>query len=160
MHLEIGQVLSQIVAFLFTLWILKRYAWKPILTVLDARREKIKSEFELIENKKADLEELSNRYHAKLRDIDAEARMRLQEAIDEGREISTQLQNEARHQSKLILDRAHASIEKELIKAKIQLKNDVVDLTMLASEKIIKENLSDNKNKQLIENFVEQVNFK
>ena len=160
MHLEIGQILSQIIAFLFTFWILKRYAWKPILNILDARRDKIKSEFELIENKKADLDELSNRYHAKLRDIDAEARSRLQEAIDEGREISTHLQNEARHQAKLIIDRAHTTIEKEIIKAKIQLKNEVVNMTILASEKLIRENLSDEKQKQLVEHFVKEAQFK
>lgn len=52
LDLDLGQIIVQIIGFLAMLWILKRYGWKPLLDLLDARRQKIQSEFDSIEEKK------------------------------------------------------------------------------------------------------------
>ncbi len=52
MNIEISQVITQIIGFLITVWLLKRFAWKPLLSMMDERRQKIKDEFQRIEDEK------------------------------------------------------------------------------------------------------------
>ena len=52
LKIEIPQLITHIIGFLIALWILKRYAWKPLLALLDERRERIKNGFAEIENKR------------------------------------------------------------------------------------------------------------
>ena len=58
MNFHIAQILTQIIGFLVALWILKRYAWKPLLGILDERRAKISGELDTIEQEKGRVEEL------------------------------------------------------------------------------------------------------
>ena len=66
MNLEIGQIIAQIVAFLVTLWILQRYAWNPLLKLMDERRANIRGEFEQIEAAKKEIETLRASYEQKI----------------------------------------------------------------------------------------------
>jgi len=160
MSLEIGQVLTQIVAFLIVVWVLKKFAWKPLLSVMEERRKKIRAEFEGIEEQKKKVQTLTEEYQEKLKGIEAEARAKIQEAVNEGRKISQEIQTEARAQAREILDRTKEQVEREIAKAKIQLKNDLVNMTVAATEKIIKEKLDAQKHQKLIEEFIDQAEFK
>src|SRR5947199_59849 len=102
MNIELSQILSQIIAFLITLWILKKFAWKPLMGVMDERRNKIKSEFDYIENQKTEVKKLADEYEERLANADAKARIKIQEAIDEGRKISQEIQDESHNQAKEI----------------------------------------------------------
>jgi F-type H+-transporting ATPase subunit b len=160
MNLEIGQILTQIVAFVIVLWILKKFAWKPLLSVLEERKKKIKSEFDSIEEQKKKIQTLTDEYNEKLKGIEAEARVKIQEAVKDGRKISQEIQAEARSQAKEILNKTKDEVEREIAKAKIQLKNDMVNMVIAATEKIIKEKLDAEQHKKLIADFVEQAEFK
>jgi len=160
MNVEIGQVLTQIVAFLIVVWVLKKFAWKPLLSVMEERKNKIRAEFDSIEEQKKNIQTLTDNYNEKLKDIEAEARFKIQEAVNDGRRISQEIQAEARNQAKEILTKAQAEVEREIAKAKIQLKNDLVNMTIAATQKIIQERLDGDKHKKLIADFVEQAEFK
>lgn len=56
MEVEVGQVVSQIIAFLILLAVLKRFAWGPLLQLLEEREERIRSEFDTIAKHKEDAE--------------------------------------------------------------------------------------------------------
>jgi len=103
LNLEIQQILTQALGFLILLFILKKIAWKPLLSLLDERREKISSEFQTIERTKSELSRLEQDYKARLADIDAQARQRIQEAISEGQRISVEIQEKAREEIRLQL---------------------------------------------------------
>ncbi|MGZ3633771.1 MAG: F0F1 ATP synthase subunit B family protein, partial [Parachlamydiaceae bacterium] len=62
MKIQIGQVISQIIAFLLMLWILSRYAWKPILNTMEERRHKIQSDSDAIEDQRKQAEALLAEY--------------------------------------------------------------------------------------------------
>ena len=160
MNLEIGQVLTQIVAFLLVVWVLKKFAWKPLLAVMEERKNKIKSEFDSLEEQKKKAQTLLEEYQEKLRNIEAEARARIQEAVAEGRKISQEIQTEARRQAQEILVKTKSEIEREVAQAKIQLKNDLVNMTIAATQKIIQAELNQERHKKLIADFVEQADFR
>ena len=160
MHLEWQQVITQIIGFLIALFILKKLAWKPLLRVLEERKERIKSEFGKIEEDRKKAQTLLEQYQEKLKEIDAEARVRIQEAVNAGRNISGEIKQQAQAEAKEVLNKAQAEIGREIAKAKVQLKNDIVNMTLSATEKIIGEKLDEKKHKQLIADFIEELEIK
>lgn len=156
MNLEIQQILTQALGFLILLFLLKKIAWKPLLTLLDERREKISSEFKNIERVKSDLSRLEEDYKAKLAEIDAHARLRIQEAISEGQRIAMEIQEKAREEAQKTVDKAKANIEMEVAKARVDLRNQVAGIAIRAAEKILKEELNEERQKRLVTDFIQE----
>jgi F-type H+-transporting ATPase subunit b len=151
------EILTHIFGFLIILILLRIFAWKPILKLLDERKKRIASELDNIEKAKQEMAKLREEYEVKLKEIDLEARKRIQEAIAEGQKMAAGLQVEAREEAKKVLDRAKENIELEVAKAKVELRDDIVNMAILATEKIINERLDDAKHKELIVEFIEGV---
>ena len=156
MNLEIQQILTQAIGFLVLLFILKKIAWKPLLSLLDERREKISSEFRNIEQTKSELSRLEQDYKARLAEIDAQARQKIQEAIAEGQRIAVEVQEKAREEGKNILNKAKDNIELEIAKARVELRNQVASLAIRAAEKVLKEELSEERHKRLVTEFIDE----
>jgi len=157
LHIEIPQLITHIVGFLVALWILKRYAWKPLLALLDERREKIKSSFDEVKAKIADADQLKSQYEGKLKEIDDEARRKINEAIAEGEKIAGKIKEDARAEARGIMDRQKAELDQDYAKARVQLKEEVIAMTMTATERIIKERLDEAKHRELIGRFIDEV---
>lgn len=160
MNLEVGQVLTQIVAFLLMLWILKKFAWKPLIAVMDDRQKKIRDEFEEIEKQKAAVQELAQKYQEQLNAIDTLSHQKVQEAVQEGRQIASDITNQAKEQARSLLEQMRKEMEREVVQSKIRLKNDLVKMTMGATRKIIMESLTPEKQNELISYFAEHTDFK
>jgi len=157
MELQIELVISQIIAFLIVLWVMKRYAWKPLLTVMEDRRNKIQGEFDSIEEQKKEINRLKKEYKDKLANIDAEAKLKYQEELNKGKKAGQDVIAQAHKDAKEIIFKAQADAEAEVQKAKIQLKEDLVNLVMASTKKVIQKDLDDpKKQKALIEEFLEQ----
>lgn len=156
MNIEIQQILTQALGFLILLFILKKIAWKPLLSLLDERREKISSEFQSIERTKSELSRLEQDYKSRLADIDAQARQRIQEAISEGKRVSVEIQEKAREEANNILNKAKENIELEIAKARVELRNQVATLAIRAAEKVIKEALTEERHKRLVTEFIDE----
>lgn len=157
LKIEIPQLITHIVGFLLLVWVLKRFAWKPVLALLDERRERIKNSFAEIEEKQRQADKLNADYLAKLKDIDLEARRRLTEAMAEGEKIATKIKEDARNEAKDIMLRSRVELEQDVAKAKVQLKEDMVAITMSATEKIIHERLDSQKHRELIGRFIDDI---
>lgn len=161
MDIEIGQVISQLLAFLIMFWILKRYAWKPLTRFMEERRQLIQSEFDSIANQKNEIKEIIEDYKEKLADIDSRARLKNQEEIAKGSKIAQSIKDEAQKQAKAIIALAQEETERELIKAKQELKKYIVDLVIDTSQKVIQEKITDEgKQKELIEKILTQAKTK
>jgi len=156
LNLEIQQILTQAIGFLVLLFILKKIAWKPLLSLLDERREKISSEFRNIERTKSELSRLEQDYKARLAEIEAQARQKIQEAIAEGQRIAVEVQEKAREEGKNILNKAKDNIELEIAKARVELRNQVASLAIRAAEKVIKEELTEERHKRLVTEFIDE----
>lgn len=157
MHVELGQIFTQIVSFLVMLWVLQRYAWKPLLKFLEDRKQKIQSEFNAIEEQQKEVERMKKEYDHLLHTIDLQAKEKIQEALDEGRKAAYKIQEEAHVSAKAILAKAKEDLQMEVAKAKLQLKDEVVKLTMLATQKIIKLSVDEQMQKKMITDFIEKV---
>lgn len=154
MDIQIPLLLTHGLGFLITLFILKKFAWGPLLQLIEERREKIISEFKSIEDGKANIEKLTAEYQGKLREIDDERRQKIVEAVTEGKKIAEDIKSAAKDEAKSLGEKAKAELEGEVAKAKVQLKNDMVYITVKAAEKIVNEKLDDEKHRELIANFI------
>lgn len=160
MQLDFAQVITQIFAFLIVFFVLRKFGWTPLLTAMDERSESIRSQFEDIELQRADVLRMKDEYTQKLAQIDAEGRVQIQEAIKEGRKISQEIQNSAKAEAALILKKTTEEVAREIKEAKNSLKNDMVKIAIKAAEKILEETIDPKKHEQLINDFVEHVEFK
>lgn len=143
-----AEVVVQILAFLIVFFTLRKLAWKPVLDSLEARRAKIRGEFESIEAAKKEIEALKAEYAASLQKIEDQARAKLQEAIDEGRRISREIQEKARLESQATFEKAKENLAIEVAKARISLRRDIAEIALDASEKVLREKMSDDKKQQ------------
>ena len=157
MDISLQQIITHAIGFLITLWILKKFAWKPLLAMIEERREKIAGEFQKIEDEKAEVDKLAAQYEAKLKDIEGERRAKLAEAVTEGKQVAEEIKRNAQAGARKIADKAKAELLLDVAKAKVQLKGDMVAMTVAAAEKIIREKLDDAKHRELIGNFIDNV---
>jgi len=152
---ELPQLLTHALGFLITFLVLKKYAWGPLLSMMEERRNRISDEFDTIEQEKAKAAELTVEYEGKLKEIDTERRARLVESVNEGKKIAEDLKSSARDEVKEIQAKARGELDRDVAKAKVQLKNDMVTMTMTAAEKIINERLDDQKHRELIGKYID-----
>ncbi len=157
MNVDIQLILTHMVGFVITVLILKKFAWGPILGVLNDRRNKIKSEFDKIEEDKTAVADVKADYEAKLKDIDNLSRQKLSEAVNEGQKIAAEKKEQGREEAKEIVTRAKAELERDVEKARVALKEDMVNMTIAAAEKIISAKLDDGENRRLISEFIDSV---
>ncbi|MFZ5802338.1 MAG: F0F1 ATP synthase subunit B [Candidatus Omnitrophota bacterium] len=149
-NIVLGEVLVQLFAFLIVFFVLKRLAWKPLLKAIEERRERIREEFVRIEHAQKEVERLKTDYASHLQKIDEEAREKIQEAIEEGRRIAREIQEKARHESLETVQKTKESLEIEIAKARVELKKEIADLAVRVAEKILEENLNEEKQQKKI----------
>lgn len=148
------QVLTHIVCFLIVFWILKRFAFGPILEVIDERRNRIASDLQQAADSRKQAEADHKALEERLSHIEEEARARMQELIAEGRRVAESIQESARRDAAEMIQKAQKNIEYETEKAREILKKDVIHLTLEATEHLLKEQLDDAKHRQLIGDFL------
>lgn len=141
-----GEVFVQLVAFLIVFFTLKKMAWKPILSALEMRRERIQRDFTTIETAKKEIEALKAQYAAHLQKIEDEARGKIQEAVEEGRRIAREIQEKARAESQATFEKSKENLVLEITKARLELRREIADLAVDTSERILKEKMSVDQN--------------
>ncbi len=151
------ELLTHALGFLLMLWVLKKFAWGPLLNLLEERRQKIVDEFQQIDNEKAETESLKAEYADKLKNIDAERRQKIAEAVNEANKMASDIKMGAQEEARGIINRTNEQLERDVAKAKIQLKEEMVDITLAAAEKILHEKLDREKERELINKFIDSV---
>jgi len=154
-----AQIFTQIIGFLLLLWLLGKYAWGPLLKVLDDRREKIATEFSEIKTTRGELARIQGDYDAKLAEIEKQARIRIQEGIVEGERIARGITDQARSDANDILAKAKENIAREMALAKVQIRNEVVNLAIKTAEKVIRSEVNEQKNKALVLQYMDELKY-
>jgi F-type H+-transporting ATPase subunit b len=144
----IGLVFWMLITFLILLFLLKKFAWGPILGAVTSREESIRNALESAENARKEMQNLQADNDKLLKEARAEREAMLKEA----REIKDKLIADSKEQAKVegdkIVLQAQAAIESEKKAAMADIKSQVAELSVAIAEKVIKQELS-NKDKQL-----------
>jgi F-type H+-transporting ATPase subunit b len=153
----IGQILTTLVAFAIFFFILKKYFWGPMQQTIEARQSKIKGEFDRIESMQKQVDALQADYSKRMADIEAEARQHMQEAIAEGRKIAEQIAAQARTDAEALQQKNLQTLALEMDKARAELKQEVVKMTLAATEKIIRQQMNEPRQREQVSQFVEEL---
>ena len=148
----IGLIFWTSLVFILLIFLLKKFAWGPILKAVDDRNNSINEALSSAEKAKSEMERLS----ADNKKILNEALIERDSIIKEARHIKDQTIAEAKNKASIeaekIISSAKEQIKNEKMKAITELKNDVADISIQMAEKIIKTELRDAKSqKKLIE---------
>ncbi|MES2812294.1 MAG: F0F1 ATP synthase subunit B [Bacteroidota bacterium] len=143
-----GLFIWQVVIFVALIFLLKKFAWKPILTAVNDREEGIKNALLSAENAKKEMQNLQ----ASNERILQEARLERDSLLKDAREIKEKMiadaKEEATAQGSRMIEQAKAAIESEKNAAMAELKSQVSSLSLEIAEKLLKDELS-NKDAQM-----------
>ena len=154
----LAQFVVNILAFLLLLAILRKYAWGALLKLIDERRERIAAEFAAIDRAKEELTKLKSEYQERLNKIEEEARGKIQQAIQDGRRIAAEVEEDARAHARATLEKTKEAIAQEVAKARVELKEQVVDLAIQATHKVLRQHLDEETDQRMIEAFIQEIN--
>lgn len=157
LQLDLQQIVSQALSFLLLLFILRRFAWRPLLTLLDQRRARIEEELGRIAQQKEELARLQADYGKRLAAIEDEARTKLQQAILDGKKISVEIQEQARQHGYALINKSKETIEQELAKAKVTLRDEMAELTMAAVERVLRRKLDPAEDRRLVDSVLDEL---
>ena len=157
---SLGLFFWQTLLFVILIFVLKKYAWKPILSAVEEREEGIKNALDSAEKAKQEMENLN----ADNERILAEARIERDSLLKEAREMKNNIINEAKEQAgseaDKILSIAKEQINNEKMKAITELKNSVADLSIDMATMVLKSELKNSeKQKQLVTEALKEVNL-
>ncbi|MCX7046083.1 MAG: F0F1 ATP synthase subunit B [Candidatus Sumerlaeota bacterium] len=152
-----GQVAAQAISFIGFVIVLRIFAWGPVLRFLEQRRRKIKDELEKAEQKNLAAEKRHQVLEERLARIEAEERRRIQEAVAEGRKAAEQIAEAARAEAQRIRAHARQVAEIEFAKAMQQVKDNVVTMTLKATERLLRENMDGERQREMTRRFVEEL---
>jgi F-type H+-transporting ATPase subunit b len=157
---SIGLIFWMLVSFGIIFFILKKFAWKPILNMLKEREDFITNALNSAENAKREMATLQSNNEKLL----AEARNERDIMLKEAREIKDQIIGEAKgaaqKEADKVMKSARENIQSEKNAAIAEMKNQVAALSLQIAEKILKEELSSNeKQKALVVTLLNDVNL-
>ena len=157
---SIGLFVWQTVLFLALLFLLRKYAWKPILSAVEEREEGIKNALLSAEKAKEEMVSLQSDNEATLKKARAERDLLLKEAREMKQQLIEDAKDEAKSEAKKIITQAQETIQSEKNAAISDLKNQVASLSVEIAEKVLKNELSkEGKQEKLVESMIDDANL-
>jgi F-type H+-transporting ATPase subunit b len=153
-HIQWQLLAAQMVNFAIVVFVLWRFAYKPILKTLNERTSKIEKGVKDAEEAKKKLEEVSLEEKEILKKAKIEAQEILKKAEDSAKKEAENISVEAKKQTEKMIADAQKSIEQEKGKMIAEVKSEIAGLVVAATEKIIGEKMDEKKDKELIEEII------
>ena len=138
-----GLFFWQTLIFLLLIFLLKKFAWKPILDAVNEREEGIKNALLSAENAKKEMRNLKSDNEKLLSDARVERDIMLKEAREIKDKIVSEAKAEAQVQAGKMIEQAKAAINSEKNAAMAELKNQVSSLSIDIAEKVLRNELTD-----------------
>jgi F-type H+-transporting ATPase subunit b len=155
----LGLMIWTLVLFLITMWVLSKVAFPKIQEALDKRANMISESIEAAERQRRESDELLAEYRARL----AEAREQADDIMARARKSAETAEAEAaaagREKREELVEAAKRDIEAETRRSLDQIRNEVADLTVLATERVTRKSLNPEDQKRLVEEALSEVDF-
>lgn len=156
LHID-ATMIVQIISFLLLLLVLRKFAYGPLLDMMEKRSQYIEQNIKDAEQQKAQAEQIKAEYQAELKQARQEAQTIIERATKASEERSKEIVNEARQEAERLKKSAVSEIELEKQKALAELRTQVAALSVLAAGKIIEKNLDPATQGALVDEFIKEV---
>lgn len=155
----LGLMIWTLVLFLVTMWVLSKVAFPKIQEALDKRAETIAESINAAERQRKESDELLSEYRARL----AEAREQADDIMARARKAAETAEAEAtvagKEKREELVEAAKRDIEAETRRSLDQIRQEIADLTVLATERVTRKSLNDEDQKRLVEDALSEVDF-
>jgi len=156
---DVGLMIWTLLAFLVALFILRKYAWPAITEALDKRQRAIEESITTAERARSEAAELLEEYRARLREARAQADEIVARARKAGEVHEREMVEESRHKREELMEQTRRDIEAETRRAIQEIRAEVADLTILATEKVTRKALDPEDQKRLVEEALRELDF-
>ncbi len=155
---DFGLLFWMVISFSLLMWLLGKFAWKPILTALSAREDSIEKALKSAEIAKNEMVKLQAGNEKLLK----EAMMERERIVKEARELKDSIVRDAKNvaviEANKVMEEAKSAIARERSEAVNEMKSVISSFSIDIAEKILKEHLSGNKKqKDLVANYLENI---
>ena len=149
-------LLAQIVNFGLLLFILWRFAYKPVLKMLNDRKLKIQESLEYAERVKREAADQQKEFDRKLEEARRQAQSAAAAAAQVGEKEREVIVAQAREEARKMIDQAKGQIEYERKQMMSNLREEVVRLSLLAAQQVVSQSLDDQAHRRLVSDFLAQ----
>jgi F-type H+-transporting ATPase subunit b len=150
-------MLWQLVNFFVLLFLLRKFLYSPIKNMLDQRAAQINGDLDDAEARREEAEELKAEYEQKLKNARSEAQEIVDNAETRANKKAKDIINKAEERAENLKAKKLEEIEQAKKEAAAELRDSIADYTVLAANKLIQEQLDEDKHQQMIMDFIDQL---
>ncbi len=155
--INLGYLISQIINFVLLLVILRVFLYKPIVNMLDKRRETIRTDLEEAENARSQAEAAKQEYEKQLEEAREERRSILAQAREQADKMREDLLDKARGEAQGLVAKTEEEMQSLRRQALAGAQDEIVELAMAAAGKVVGEALDPKAHRRLIQDFIAEV---
>lgn len=155
--IDVWTIIMQWGNLLILLLLIKKFLFKPVMSILEARESEIKNMYDEAENARSRANELESQYTVKLDSARGEAEEIVKMAVKTAKTSSEEIISDAQDKAAAIMERANEKIEIERKTAINQAKNDLSDMAITIAGKIIERDIKADDHSAMIDKFIEEL---
>ena len=156
---NVGLMIWTLVVFAISLYILKRAVFPRIQEALDKRQRAIEESIDTAERARTDARELLDEYRERLKEARAQADEIVARARKAGEHHEKEALEAAKEKREELMEQTRRDIEAETRRAIQEIRSEVADLTVAATEKVPRKSLTDDDQKRLVEEALSELDF-
>lgn len=156
---DVGLMIWTVIAFFVTLFVLRKFAWPQISTALDKRQHAIEESIDTAERARTEAADLLEEYRQRLREARSQADEIVARARKAGEGHERESLEQARRRREELLEQTRRDIEAETRRAIQEIRGEVADLTVMATEKVTRKSLDEGDQRRLVEEALGELDF-
>ena len=157
MNIHIPDMIWAIINFLVLVAILNKFLYKPLLGMLETRKQEIRNKYDEAEAARSEAVKMKEEYTREMQNARREAQEIITKATKLAEDSKSQILSEARDESAKMIKKAQEEIHLEKEKAKAELRNEVASLAVLAAGKILDRTIQQEDHEKMVREFVNEV---
>lgn len=157
---DFGVLLLTVCNFLLLVFLLKKFAWGPVIGALEKRENQIESDKQTAAAARQSAEELKKELDERLAQISNEATQKMAAAVKAGEAQKEQLLAQAKEQTERMLQQAKDQLEAEKNKALADVRGEIAQLSLLAAARVMQRQVTDDTADQIVAQVLEEVKRK
>ena len=155
--IDLWTIIMQWGNLLILLLLFKKFLFKPVMSILEARENEIKKMYDEAEAARSDADEMKSEYTAKLNTARDEAEEIVKNAVKTAKSSSDEIISDAQQKAVSIMERANEKIEIERKTAINQAKNELSDMALTIAGKVIERDINADDHNAMIDKFIEEL---
>src|SRR5215212_1475813 len=154
---DVGLMIWTLVVFGLSMFVLAKFAFPRIAEALDKRQRAIEDSIDTAERTRQQADELLAEYRQRLTEARSQADEIVARARRTGEHAEAESLAEARRKREELMDQTRREIEAETNRAIAEIRNQVADLTVLATEKVTRKSLTDADQRKLVDDAISEL---